>query len=84
MFYEVSMSHVLSLPFILFFYFQTDFSFSLKPKPSRIIAKTEEDESPQFAVYNLKGKGVDTILFIRAMVKIFSSGERWNISSFTE
>ena len=35
----------------------TDFSFSLKPKPSRVIAKTEEDQTPQFAVYNLKGKG---------------------------
>ena len=38
--------------------FQTDFSFSLKPKATRVITKAETPPR-QFAVYNLKGNGKD-------------------------
>ena len=41
---------------ILIVILQTDFSFSLKPKPTRVISKTEKEDQ-QIAIYNLKGNG---------------------------
>ncbi|XP_028392208.1 GPI transamidase component PIG-T-like [Dendronephthya gigantea] len=35
----------------------TDNNFSLKPKPTRFISKSDEELNRQFAVYNLKGTG---------------------------